>query len=539
MVSPKNSQTKVARPVLIVSCIWLLVWLWSALFVQPNSVQNYQQRTKQALEAAEIVDEQGNIVDLTNWLVSVDPKKLAVKRRALGEASLYLRRLIDVMPDVSDLILRLAMVSEASSKVNAALATVAMQNGEVNEADNYRRKSMVDAVFAEETMERIAREESGLGVIAKSWELARSLRRPIRDDAVRQELIEAAQKILDRDEGNRVGRARFAQLRVQQAYDINSSVDSEQRQAWLEEAVRLAGAIEDLSLNERAILAEALDGKSPEQAIEASTTVAQRYWSEESTEGRALESLTSAFASMIRLGSLQESLSLFASRLSTLPMEDQMAFRGLCSDFCMRYIECQFVFPSEIRRARSSDVLSLSARIDTQSTLYLGLLTRLVAADEQDMLASQLMRDLREGNDQWLFHLVLSARAALEKDRAVGLEETRRTLSLDRDASVTLVSLLAFMIDDHRIDLSTAVEYLEMAEGLDPDAVGFSFAVGMFFEKHEAFDKAAACFEKVRAQTKNDPKILSMLMQIYLRLDRPEDVKRIQAEIQQQRKRSS
>ncbi len=499
----------------------------------------YQEKCRQALLKAELIDAQGNAVDLTNWMESEGSEKISARRQALNDASLFLRRLIEVTPDVSRLNLKLALVAEASAQLCATMSDQATRNGDQVQAETLRKKAVADNLLAQDTMERLSKEDNEEALIAKSWELARALRQPLRNSQEIKRHAKAALDILQKAPSNRTGLVRLGQLRILQSYALDEQVNREDRVRWIGEAVELLSKIETPSMIEQSILAEALDALSPEQAIQAAIVASQKYWSEPPSSQQSPEGLAAFFSCLLRQGSLQESQSLIATKLPAMAASDQYAFRGLCSDYCLRFIECQHVFPSNERQMKSDQALSIAARVDSQSSTLLDLLARLVANKESDELSQKLSIELASGSDLGLNHLILAIRGAFENQWAISRDELQQAFEADLGLSATCVAFMARLVDLDSDNMTMAMRFLENALQIAPEATGLWYAAAVFLERHGELEKAAEYLEKMLDMTNNDPQILAFLSSIYSRLDRSEDVKRIQSELQRLRRRPS
>jgi tetratricopeptide (TPR) repeat protein len=506
--------------------------------VQPRIATQYQEKAKAALLAANIIDADGNVLDLTHWSKNEAQEALVAKRRLLNDASLYLRRLIDVSPEVSRLVLQLAVTAEASAQLHSRLAYQAAKDDDAVQAETYRRKAFSDAELAQDMMVRLSRQDNAQAQVAKAWELARTLRSPVRVPQRIEQLVVDALDVIEKSPSDRVGLARLGQLRTLQAYSIDDRHSSDERSAFIREAVELLSKIEPPSLVEQALLAEAQDAFSPEQAIQASIRVSQGFLGERANETQSPEDLACFFACLLRLGSLQEAQSIIVSKLPGLSPNDQQVCRGLCADYCVRRITCESNFPSAGRPIASADALVLAARLDPHSPPLLTLLERVIDQGEEDALSQKLFEQLQNERYATLRHLILAVRGAIENDWPGSRNELRQTFEKEIGLSSAAVALISQLVDSQRISVDTATQFLDNAIEISQGDPSLSFTSAIFFEKQNKLDKAADCLEKILVKTANDPQILTFLSKIYTRLDRREDHKRIQLELQKVRKRT-
>jgi tetratricopeptide (TPR) repeat protein len=533
-----KSPLKATSPIVLVSLGWLAISAWSSFVVQPQIVSRYQEKSNAALQAANIIDADGNVLDLTHWLKKEAPETLADKRRLLNDASLYLRRLIDVSPDVSRLILQLAATADASAQLHSRLAYQATKDGDEIQAETYRRKAFTDSELAQDMMVRLSRQDNAEAQVAKAWELARELRSPVRTQDRIEQLVVNALEVLERAPASRVGLARLGQLRTLQAYAIEERSLLEERTRFIQEAVELLSRIDSPSLVEQAFLAEAQDALHPEQAIQTSIAASQGFLGEQADEKQSPEEIALFFSCLARLGSLQEAQSAVVSKLPGLSHQDQLACRGLCAEYCVRRVICESNFPSAARQFASVDALVLAIRLDPQSASLLKLVERMVVQREDDALSLGLFEQLTNERYATLRHLILAVRGAIENDWVGSRNEIRQSLEKEAGLSSAAVSIISHLVDSQLISVDTATQFLDNTMEISPDDPSLSFTSAIFFEKQNKLEKAAGCLEKILVKTANDPQILAFLGNIYARLDRREDQKRIQLELQKARKRN-
>ncbi len=531
-------KLKTTSPIVLIALGSLAVWAWSSCVVQPRIAIRYQEKSNAALLAANIIDANGNVLDLTHWLQQIAPEALAEKRLLLNDARLYLRRLIDVSPDVSQLTLQLAATAEASAQLHSRLAFQAAQDGDENQADDYRRRAYSDAELSQDMMVRLSRQNNAQGQAAKAWELARILRSPVRTQHRIDQLVVDALEVLERSPENRVGLARLGQLRTLQAYSIEDRDSTEVRSHFIQEAVELLSKIGSPSVVERTFLAEAQDALLPEQAIQTSIIASQGLLGVQANEKQSPEEVACLFGCLLRLGSIQEAQSTVVSRLTSLSPDDQQVCRALCSDYCVRRIVCESNFPSAVRQFTSVDALALGTHLDPQSPPIVKLLERMIVQRENDALSIQLLEQIKNEKYAAFLHLILAVRGAIENDWTGCRSELRQTFERETRLSPAAVSIIGQLVDSHRISIDTATQFLDNAMEISQGDPSLGFTSAIFFENQNKLEKAADYLEKVLVKTANDPQILAFLSKIYTRLDRREDQKRIQLEMQKARKRN-
>ncbi len=350
----------------------------------------YLAKAQASLVDTGIVDDKGQLRDLANWLQTEKPEELLELKTKLSERFFIYVRLIHVMPDANPYTLQLALVSEASSLVNAKLALNPVDADDREQVNIYRKRAVSDAIQAQETMERLAKSGAPEALPAKAWTLARTLKYPIREAETLENARTMAKEILHIDPRNRVGLGRSAQLEILEAFSIVSETPKEGREELIRAAIESLSKLESPSMFELSLLAEAQDAMAPQLAIEISAEAAQRYWSDAAIDKLAPETLASLFACLYRQGNRQESSDLVSNKVPNMAPVDQFVFRSLCADFCLRWIACHHWFPRPTPAASSIDALSVAVRMDPHSPGVLDCLEHMVTVDRPSELHMRL-----------------------------------------------------------------------------------------------------------------------------------------------------
>lgn len=460
----------------------------------------------------------------------VNDASLEEQRAELNLANLYLKRLIAIEPNDELARWRSGIVAEASSIVYESTSTDVRRSGDVKKAESLRSQGVTELKRAKEIMEALSQSKGNEAIRAQLWLLSQDLQNTDLDAAQLERLATTAEGILVSSPNERGAIGCLGQLRLRQGYSLDSDIGHEKRESYIHEATELLSKLDSRTFVEQAYLAEAMDASHVDESIQTAIRATQAYWTGSSSAKQSPEYLSAMFSCLLRLGNVQEGQSLILECLATLRLDQQIRLRELCADLCLRSIVCQHEFSSSLRRKPDAGTLGLALRLNAGAPKLTRLLTRLVQEQESDSLAKWINQNLADGGNLEPTHLIAAIRAALKDDWPTSRIELQ--LSVQNDSSFGSIGALfaSALVDEELASVPFGMRFLEQLARVSSDSSNLWLTRAYFCEKHGELQKAAECLELIIEQARKNPKILDFLESLYTRMNKIDDVVRIQGQ---------
>lgn len=510
-------------PAIAVGIIAMVLLIYSWTIARPKIQSSYRRQCDLAMSELEL-----------NPFTGANPNKIEAnlsleeQRKKLSVIKIYLKRLTGLQPNDENVRLQSGLVTEASSRLSARSAIEALRAGDTKKAEALRSQEIAERKSANEIIESVSQKEGAVANDASAWRMERALEIPLNDSRILDGLATKALKILESTPSNRIALKRLGQIRLFQAYDLNSELDHQKREWCARDALGLLSRIEAPTTVELAFVAESLDALNAEEAIQASIRATQQYWESTSNPQVSPESLAALFGCLLRLGSLHEAQAAILENLPKLAPAEQAILRGLCTEFCIRSIVSQIEFPLVGRRSTSMDALSLAIHLDSSSPKLVELLHRLVKVDESDSMLTSLSEILANSGDFGVKHMISATKAALAEDWTTSRTELQASLKLDPLLGTIGGFLATRMVDENLAPVSFGMRFLEQLARVSPDSLNLWYTRAVYCEKHGELEKAIECFERIHEKNPRNLSILEALESLYSRLSKIDDVSRIQ-----------
>jgi len=514
---------KRGAPAIALVSVAILLLTYCAMLARPRIQDRYRQESEKvmgqlgltptaAIGAGELVIE----------------ASLEEQRAELNLANLYLKRLIAIEPNDELARWRSGIVAEASSAVYERTSMDVRRSGDTKKAESLRSQGVAELKRAKEIMETLSQSKGTEAIRAQLWLLSQDLQTTDLDAAQLERLATTTAGILVSSPDERGAIRCLGQVRLRQAYSMEWDIGHEKRESYIHEAIELLSKLESPVFIEQAYLAEAMDASRIDESIQTAIRATQAFWTSSSSAKQSPEYLSAMFSCLLRLGNVQEGQSLILESIPTLRPDQQIRLRELCADLCLRSIVCQYEFPSSLRRKPDAGSLSLALRLNAGTPKLTRLLTRLVQEQDSDSMARSINQNLVDAGNLEPTHLIAAIRAALKDDWPTSRKELQ--LSVQNDSSFAPIGALfvSSLVDDGLASVPFGMRFLEQLARVSPDSSNLWLTRAYFCEKNGELEKAAECLEPIIEEARKNPKILDFLESLYTRMNKMDDVVRIQ-----------